>query len=91
MFQELDRHLKEIAKVVRELDPNARVYLAGSVAEERYMLSSDVDVLVVTKLKPAFVMGELWKRGVKDPFEIHVVSREELKLYAARGKLVEIH
>ena len=53
-------------------------------------MSSDVDVLVVTNLPPSIVLSELWRRGIKDPFEVHVVTERTLKLYGKRGKLVEV-
>ena len=42
MFRELDSWLRKIAKVVKEMDPEAEVYLFGSVAEGRYTFSSDI-------------------------------------------------
>jgi predicted nucleotidyltransferase len=48
IFRNLGRYLAAIADVVRGLDGDAEVYLFGSVAEGRYLLSSDIDVLVVT-------------------------------------------
>lgn len=49
----------------------------GSVVEGRYNYSSDIDVLVVTRVNPANVHLELWKNGVKDPFEVHVQTPEK--------------
>lgn len=46
----------------------------GSVVKRRYLLSSDIDVLVVTDLNPGLVLAELWGNGVKEQFEIHVVK-----------------
>jgi len=42
VFRELDSWLRKIAKVVKEMDPEAEVYLFGSVAEGRYTFSSDI-------------------------------------------------
>ncbi|MEM1611061.1 MAG: nucleotidyltransferase domain-containing protein [Sulfolobales archaeon] len=77
-------------EVVMGLDRDARVYLFGSVAEERHLLSSDIDILVVTRLKPGEVLAALWSKGIKDPFEIHVVDEEKFKIYEKRAKLVEL-
>ena len=90
VFGNLERYLRTIAEVVKRLDEEARVYLFGSVAEGRNLMSSDVDVLVVTNLPPGIVLSELWRRGIKDPFEVHVVTERTLKLYGKRGKLVEV-
>ena len=90
IFGNIDKHLKAIAKIVKGIDKEAKVYLFGSVAEGRYVLSSDIDVLVVTDAYPGVIMAELWKRDIKDPFEIHVISRDLLGLYKRRAKLIEI-
>jgi len=90
IFKELERHLTLIAKVVKELDEDAEVYLFGSVAEGKHLLSSDIDILVVTGLNPGRVLATLWERGVGDPFEIHVVKRDMLEVYKARSTLVKV-
>ena len=90
VFRDLDRYLRVIVRVVRELDPDARAYLFGSVAEGRHLYSSDIDVLVVTDRPPGEVLAELWRRGIGDPFEIHVVTEDMLEAYRRRGRLVEI-
>ncbi len=56
----------------------------------KYTLASDIDVLVVTKRKPAEVIAVLWEKGIKEPFEIHVISKELLTFYTKRAKLVRI-
>jgi len=56
----------------------------------RHPLSSDIDVLIVTDKPPGEVLAKLWEKGVKDPFEIHVVTKEMLGLYKKRAKLVKI-
>ncbi len=90
VFKNLERYLTAIAEAVKELDEDAEVYLFGSVAEGRHLLSSDVDVLVVTDLSPGEVLAALWERGIKDPFEVHVVNREALEIYKAKSKLVKV-
>ena len=90
VFKNLERYLATIAEAVKELDADAEVYLFGSVAEGRHLLSSDVDVLVVTDLSPGEVLAALWERGIRDPFEVHVVKRNALEVYKARSKLVRV-
>lgn len=90
VFKNLPRYLEVIVETVKSLDRDARVYLFGSVAEGRYLLSSDIDILVVTKLKPGEVIAALWDKGIGDPFEIHVVNEEMLEVYRRRAKLVEL-
>jgi len=90
IFRNLEKYLRVIAEAVKEIDGDAEVYLFGSVAEGRHLLSSDIDVLVVTDKPPGEVLAKLWERGIKDPFEIHVVTREMLEIYKKKAKLVEI-
>ena len=90
VFDSLKEHLDVIKRVVCGLDPNAEVYLFGSVAEARSNLSSDIDVLVVTKVEPAKVHLELWRAGVKEPFEIHVHTKDEATFYEGRVRLLKV-
>lgn len=90
VFRNLSTYLKKIADVVARLDPNAEIYLFGSVVEDKHLLSSDIDVLVVTEVKPGELLAALWREGIKDPFEIHVVTREMLNIYKRRAKLTKI-
>lgn len=90
IFQNLDKYLRKILEVARKLDDRSEVYLFGSVAEGRYILSSDIDILVVTEVKPELILAEMWSNGVKDPFEIHVTTKDKLQLYAQRSKLIKI-
>ena len=64
------------------------IYLAR--LQKASLLSSDIDVLVVTDKSPAEVLKRLWEAGIKDPFEIHVATKEELKLYKAKAKLTRV-
>ncbi len=91
IFRELNRYLEMIYKTVKELDKNAEVYLFGSVAEGKHLLSSDIDILVVTdNIAPEIIILKLWEKGIKDPFEIHVVKKNMLSLYEQRSKLIKI-
>ena len=90
VFENLGTYLRRLVEVVKGLDPSSEVYLFGSVAEGRYLLSSDIDVLVVAGASPGKVLAELWLAGIRDPFEIHVVTRKALELYRRRSKLVRV-
>jgi hypothetical protein len=89
-FKNLPVHLKTIKETIHKIDPDAEIYLFGSVAEKRNNYSSDIDVLIITKLPPANVHAELWKAGIKEPFEIHVHTSQEAILYKSRAKLVKV-
>lgn len=75
---------------MRNMDPEAEVFLFGSVAEGKYVFSSDIDILIITNANPGNVLAELWKKGIKDPFEIHVQPPEKLRFYSRKCKLVKV-
>jgi predicted nucleotidyltransferase len=77
IFENLDEYLKKIVEIVEKIDSNAEVYLFGSVAEGRHLISSDIDILMVSNLHPGRIIAELWLNGIDDPFEIHIVTRSE--------------
>ncbi|ADY02223.1 hypothetical protein VMUT_2026 [Vulcanisaeta moutnovskia 768-28] len=81
VFKKLDKYLRIIKEVVRSIDPDAEVYLFGSVAENRYALSSDIDVLVITNADPGIVLEKLWRAGIGPPFEVHIRMPNELVYY----------
>lgn len=89
-FKNLAKHLQTIKSTVHKLDPEAEVYMFGSVVTKRHSYSSDIDILVITKLYPAEVYSELWRAGIRDPFEIHARSPEEAAFYRARTKLARV-
>jgi len=91
IFERLDEYLKKIVETVKKLDSNAEVYLFGSVAEGKYLLSSDIDILVVSDLHPGKIIAELWLNGIDDPFEIHVITRNMLETYKRRAKLIKLN
>jgi predicted nucleotidyltransferase len=89
-FRRLTEHLDAIKKTIHKLDPKAEVFIFGSVAEGRYNYSSDIDILIVTGVNPANVHYELWRAGIRDPFEIHVQTPEKAVFYEKRAKLVKV-
>lgn len=91
IFKNINDYLKLIAETVRKLDCNAEVYLFGSVAEGKHLLSSDIDILIITDMPPAKVIAELGESGITDPFEIHVATKNMLEIYMARAKLIRIN
>ena len=90
VFKNLNQYLKILIETVREMDRKAETYLFGSVAEGKYLLSSDIDILVVTDLPPGEILSKLWLKGIKDPFEIHIVGRNMLEIYKRRAKLLKV-
>jgi predicted nucleotidyltransferase len=89
-FRNLEKHLKTIKETINKLDPEAETYMFGSVAEKKHNYSSDIDILIITKLNPAKLHLELWKAGIKEPFEIHIQPPEKAHFYKTTTKLVKI-
>lgn len=90
IFEKLPEYLKIIKDIILRLDSEAEIYLFGSVAEENYNYSSDIDILIITRIHPANIHLELWKAGIKDPFEIHVQTPEKAIIYKMKAKLIKI-
>ena len=90
VFKNLNQYLKILIETVREMDRKAETYMFGSVAEGKYLLSSDIDILVVTDLPPGEILSKLWLKGIKDPFEIHIVGKNMLETYKKRAKLLKV-
>ena len=90
IFENLNVYLKKVVEIVKRLDEDAEVYMFGSVVEGRYLLSSDIDIIIVTYLNPGKVLAELWNNGIREPFEVHVVVRDKLDIYRRRAKLVRV-
>jgi uncharacterized protein len=89
-FHSLPRYLQTIKKTALKLDPEAEVYLFGSVAENKHNYSSDIDILIVTRTHPGQVLAEMWKAGIEEPFEIHVHTSEEAEFFRRNAKLVKV-
>ncbi|WP_052885964.1 nucleotidyltransferase domain-containing protein [Thermoproteus uzoniensis] len=85
----LPRYLEIVLSTAREIDPESEVYIFGSVAEGRSLPSSDIDILIVTEKDAAEILPKLWERGVKTPFEIHVVKKNALEIYRRKTKLIK--
>ena len=89
-FRNLPKYLKIIKETVNKFDPEAETYMFGSVAEKKNNYSSDIDILIITKLHPAKIHSELWKAGIKEPFEIHVYPPNKATFYKTKANLVKV-
>ncbi|WP_291767756.1 nucleotidyltransferase domain-containing protein [Caldivirga sp. UBA161] len=75
---------------MKEVSPECRIFLFGSVARGDYRIDSDVDVLVVVpELKDEWDrsrISTLLHKAVnaQEPFEIHVVTPEEFREWYLR-------
>ena len=88
IFDNLDMYLDTIKRVVQKIDSNADIYIFGSVPEKNYTYSSDIDVLIVSGKDPDRMRLELWKSGIREPFELHIYP--PTKAARIRGNLVKV-
>jgi predicted nucleotidyltransferase/regulator of replication initiation timing len=59
IFDNLEKYLARLKEVVQGVDPDAEVYLFGSVAEKRHGYSSDIDILIITEKERIEVLEAL--------------------------------
>ncbi len=98
LLEDWERIAAEAAKAVKELYPEAEVYVTGSVVEGRAIASSDIDLVVALPHRPtareaARVIAYIWEKlslPLAHPLEVHVVSRSDLERYRRRGRLVKV-
>ncbi|BCU67662.1 DNA polymerase subunit beta [Sulfolobales archaeon HS-7] len=82
-FNNLLTFLTKIKELVKLLDPEAEVYIFGSVAKGNYRPDSDIDVLVISDtlgidLKSKVRTVEIVMEAINNRvFEIHVITRNE--------------
>ncbi|MEM3957584.1 MAG: nucleotidyltransferase domain-containing protein [Thermoproteota archaeon] len=91
VFKNLPELLKRVKKVMSEADKESKVFLFGSVSSGEHVLTSDIDLLILTKLKPSEVIAKLRKEGFDEPFEFHVTDEKMFSFYNKLiGELKEI-
>lgn len=90
IFNNLDKHLKMLKDAISKIDSKAEVYLFGSVAEDRYVYASDIDILIISNKHPAEVIARLYAEGFTDPFEFHVESKDKLARYERYSRLLKV-
>lgn len=81
VFANISTYLSKIKGIVNKIDPNGKVFLFGSTARREHTLSSDIDILIVTEAHPSIIISSLWREGLDEPFEFHVISNEQFKTY----------
>lgn len=89
-FERAELEIETLAKKVKALLPDARVFIFGSFVKKNYdVYSSDIDVLIVsetiknkTMLERAELIAKL-REGIEAGyiFQIHLVTPEEFEVY----------
>ena len=83
-------YVERIAEAACRVFPDASVYVFGSVARGEAVGGSDVDILIISSSVPGrarqrtekkIKIEELAKLPSYHPFEIHLATEEEAKLY----------
>ena len=89
--------VRDVARVIKTIYPDAEVYVVGGAAEDRLTILSDVDILVVLNRgarEKVEILANIW-RGLEEediplyyPIDIHIAtSQEELKRYRKKIKV----
>ena len=88
-FQNLKREYIKVARrvkgIVHSIDPDAKVYVFGSVVRGEATALSDIDILVVTKMieRKYEMMVKVYK-AVEEPVELHIVTEDLLERWYKR-------
>lgn len=80
------RHVaRKVKEIVSSIDPEARVFVFGSVVKGEYTASSDIDILIVSEKQDLKydIMVRVYKE-VEAPVELHVVSPEQFSSWYLR-------
>ncbi len=93
------RNYRKVALRVKEIvlgiDPEAEVYVFGSVVRGKFTAASDIDILVVTRrINQKYSMMVEVYRQVDAPIELHIATPEQVKKWFKRfipaGELIKI-
>ena len=103
-FQHLRRwreYAEKIAKAVKDLLPDAQVYVIGSVAEGNTTVYSDIDILVVVPAKALSteekkqLLIQILERAIDlyqlpwdAPVEIHIADKTNITQYQNKCKIM---
>jgi predicted nucleotidyltransferase len=86
--KEILKNARNIVKLIKEIcvkdiDPECRVILFGSIVRGNWRNDSDIDVLVITeKAKNEWDKAKIMSfienaLGISDPLELHVINNKE--------------
>lgn len=81
-FREVAKSVKNIAK---KIDPNAEVYVFGSVVTGKYTAASDIDILIIVNdiSKKYEIIVEVY-RSIEAPIELHVITHQQFERWYKR-------
>jgi len=100
MLNDWKSFLPSIAEAIREVLPDARIYVFGSAARGDITGASDVDILVISSRIPKRALErakikvrieEIANLPYYHPFEFHLVTREESRAFMRRAGASLLH
>ena len=102
VLMEWRKHVRIMYRAIRNVIPNAEVYITGGVAEDRLTVKSDIDLLIVLPYTSTFneavelrsrILEEAEKLGLPlyAPIELHIIGKKELKKYMKKGKVLPVN
>jgi predicted nucleotidyltransferase len=95
MLREWRKWILKVVDAIRQLYPDAEVYVVGSVAEGNYTAASDLDLLIATSNPPRTPreeaeaktrIEELANLPIHHPLEIHFTDRREKEKWLRRSR-----
>ncbi|RUM47753.1 MAG: DNA polymerase subunit beta [Hyperthermus sp.] len=95
MLREWREWIQGVVEAIKQLYPDAEIYVIGSIAEGNYTASSDLDLLVATSKPPQTPreeaetktrIEELANLPVHHPLEIHFVYKERKETWLKHSK-----
>ncbi len=74
-----------VKKIVKKFDPNAKIFVFGSVVKGKITAASDIDILIVTeRIDLKYDMMVEVFRLIDAPIELHIVNEEKFKRWYLR-------
>lgn len=78
---------EEIVKIIRRYYPDGKILLFGSRAKGDHLVTSDIDLIIVSNMfkdkmfveRPAYILKILYREGVREPLDIICYTPEEFK------------
>ncbi|MBA7531549.1 hypothetical protein ES705_23762 [subsurface metagenome] len=95
MLKNFKKYLKRINNSTKEILRDSKVYIFGSVIEGEHVGGSDIDILIIANVPKKHlirtqIIADIEEKAglpLSHPFEIHLLSSEELNTWKEIYKL----
>jgi hypothetical protein len=89
MLKNYKKYLKRINNSSKEILRDSKVFIFGSVIEEKHVGGSDIDILVIANVPKKHlirtqIISDIEEKAglpLSHPFEIHLLSAEEFNIW----------